>query len=111
MSERTYLCALYSDLRESSVKIKMEKSHKLFSIQKFNQTVLYAVFDSAVIAQVQASSVVAVGCRFCKSLLKFHHLRSLLGNQSFLFFRSAIHENIKQVLDIASLSQGFHALS
>ena len=30
------------------------------------------------------------GCVFCKSLLKFHHLFSLLGNQSLLFLGCAI---------------------
>ena len=45
---------------------------------------------------------------FCKSLFKFHHLFSLLGNQSFLFFGSAVQENIKQIFDIAFSLQGFH---
>src|SRR5574344_1615973 len=54
------------------------------------------------------SSTVMLGCGFCNSLFKFHHLFSLLGNQSFLFFGSAVQENIKQIFDIAFSLQGFH---
>ena len=32
----------------------------------------------------------------------------MLGNQSFLFFGSAVQENIKQIFDIAFSLQGFH---
>ena len=38
-----------------------------------------------------------LGCVSCNSLFKFHHLFSLLGYKSFLFFGSAIKKNIKLI--------------
>ena len=40
------------------------------------------------------SSTVMLVWVFCKSLLKIHHLFSLLGNQSLLFFGCAVQKNI-----------------
>ena len=48
------------------------------------------------------------GCVFCKALFKSHHLFSLLGNQSLLFFGCAVQKNIKQIFDVAFSLQGFH---
>ena len=45
---------------------------------------------------------------FCKSLLKIHHLFSLLGNQSFLFLGCAVQKDIEQILDMAFSLQDFH---
>ena len=54
------------------------------------------------------SSTVMPGCVFCKSLLKSHHLFSLLGNQSLLFFGCAVQKNIKQIFDVAFSLHGFY---
>lgn len=54
------------------------------------------------------SSTVMPGCVFCKALFKSHHLFSLLGNQSLLFFGCAVQKNIKQIFDVAFSLQGFH---
>ena len=54
------------------------------------------------------SSTVMLVWVFCKSLLKIHHLFSLLGNQSFLFIDCAVQKNIQQILDMAFSLQGFH---
>lgn len=45
---------------------------------------------------------------FCKSLLKIHHLFSLLSNQSLLFFGYAVQKNIQQIFDMAFSLQSFH---
>jgi len=45
---------------------------------------------------------------FCKSLLKIHHLFSLLSNQSLLFLGCAIQKNIQQIFDMAFSLQSFH---
>ena len=44
------------------------------------------------------SSTVMLGCGFCKSLFKFHHLFSLLGNQSFLIFKTKLVVNFLRLL-------------
>ena len=55
-----------------------------------------------------ANKAVMVGCVFCDSLFKFHHLFSLFGYQCFLFFGSAVQKNIKQIFDMVFPLHCFH---